>query len=64
MLTTLALTAALLMPVGHHTPDGGNGNGDDTCGKSCGWFSPSFENSPVNLVLCTVPQACTIGPKQ
>jgi hypothetical protein len=25
-----------------------------------GWFSPTFTNSPVNLVLCTVPGACVL----
>lgn len=25
-----------------------------------GWFSPTLSNSPVQIVLCTVPGACVI----
>lgn len=59
MISALALTVALLAPAGHPDPgNSGYGSGDDTCSRSCGWFSPSFEKSPVNVVFCTVPQAC------
>lgn len=59
MIATMVLAAVLLTPVA--LPSGGDNNGDDTCQKSCGWFSPSFEDSPVNAVFCTVPDACKVG---
>lgn len=54
MFTALALTAALLLPGAHHDPPPKH---DDT---GCCF---QFDNSPVNIVFCTVPGACTVRPK-
>lgn len=59
--STLALAAALVLAP---TTPAAADNGEDGTG---GFLSPSFDRSPVNLVVCAVPDACRIeaprGPK-
>lgn len=59
----LLLVAFLALPLG--TP-AAYAQDNPGCQKTCGGaaFSPAFSDSPVNLVICTVPDSCKItSPK-